>query len=41
MKKVNSPNTIDEMVAEARLEYALGQTKGFTDTKELIRYLNA
>ncbi len=41
MKKVNSPNTIDEMVAEARLEYAFGQTKGFTDTKELIADLRS
>ena len=33
LKSVNEPNTIDEMVAEARLEYYTGQTKGFTDTK--------
>ncbi|MBU4360963.1 hypothetical protein KKC16_00460 [Patescibacteria group bacterium] len=41
LKKINEPNTIDEMVAEARLEYYAGQTKGFTDTKKLMNYLNA
>ncbi len=41
LKKVNEPNTIDEMVAEARLEYFAGKTKGFTDTKKLMGYLNA
>ena len=41
MKRVNNPNTIDEMVAEARLDYAMGRTKGFTDTKEMMRYLEA
>jgi len=41
LKKVNEPNTIDEMVAEARLEYHAGQTKGFTNTKKLINYLEA
>ncbi len=41
LKKVNEPNSIDEMVAEARLEYHSGKTKGFTDTKKLLRYLEA
>ena len=41
LKKVNEPNTIDEMVAEARLEYYTGQTDGFTDTEELIKYLES
>ena len=41
MKKVNDPATIDEMVAEARLEYFTGKTKGFKDTKKLIRYLES
>ncbi len=40
LKKVNQPNTIDEMVAEARLEYFTGKTKGFSDTKKLIACLN-
>lgn len=39
LKKVNEPNTIDEMVAEARLEYYAGQTQGFSNTKELMSYL--
>ncbi|MFH1890532.1 MAG: hypothetical protein ABIJ91_03135 [Candidatus Kuenenbacteria bacterium] len=41
LKKVNEPNTIDEMVAEARLEYYTGQTKGFDNTKKLMHYLEA
>lgn len=41
LKKVNEPNTIDEMVAEAKLEYYSGKTKGFTDTKKLMAYLKA
>ena len=41
LKKVNEPNSIDEMVAEARLEYYSGKTKGFTDTKKLMHYLEA
>lgn len=40
LKKVNEPNTIDEMVGEARLEYLAGKTKSFTDSKKLVRYLN-
>ena len=41
MKKVNEPSTIDDMVAEARLEYHTGKTRGFKDTDKLIDYLNA
>lgn len=41
LKKLNEPNTIDEMVAEAHLEYYAGQTKGFTNTKKLANYLEA
>ena len=41
LKNVNKPSTIDEMVAEARLEYFAGKTKGFADTKKLMDYLNA
>jgi len=40
-KKVNEPNTIDEMFAESKLEYFSSKTKGFTDTKKLMDYLNA
>lgn len=39
LKRVNEPNTLDEMVAEARLEYFAGTTKTFTDTKQLLSYL--
>lgn len=41
LKKVNEPNTIDEMVAEAKLEYFIGKTRGFTDTKKLMGHLRA
>ncbi len=39
LKQVNEPNTIDEMVAEARFEYFAGKTKAFRDTKKLMAYL--
>lgn len=41
LKKVNEPNTIDEMVADAKLEYYSGKTKGFTDTKKLMAFLES
>lgn len=41
MKKVNDPSTIDDMVAEARLEYFAGKTKGFKDMDKLVNYLNS
>lgn len=41
LKKVNEPNTIDEMVAEARLEYALGKSKTFTSAEALIKELRS
>lgn len=41
MKRVNEPNTIDEMVAEARLEHALGKTKAFTSAEALIKELRS
>lgn len=41
MKKVNEPKTIDDMVAEARLEYHAGKTKGFKDMNKLVNYLNS
>lgn len=37
MKKVNEPNTIDEMVAEAKLEYAMGKSKTFTSAEDSIK----
>lgn len=41
LKGVNEPNTLDEMIAEARLEYFTGKTKTFTDTKKLLSFLNS
>lgn len=41
LKKVNEPCTIEEMVAESRLEYYSGKTKGFTDTKKLMAHLES
>lgn len=41
LKSVNEPNTLDEMVAAARLEYFSGKTRGFTETKQLLSYLNS
>ena len=40
LRKVNNPKTIDDMVAQARLEYFSGQTKGFTDAQKLMDYLH-
>ncbi|MBU4449883.1 MAG: hypothetical protein KKE35_01165 [Actinobacteria bacterium] len=41
MKKVNEPGTVDEMVAEAKLEYAMGKSKTFTSAEELIKELHS
>lgn len=41
MKKVNDPSTVDDMVAEARLEYFAGKTKGFRNTNKLVKYLDS
>ncbi len=41
MKKVNEPNTIDEMVAEAKLEYVMGKSKVFTSADDLIKELKS
>lgn len=41
MKKINEPNTIDEMVAEAKLEYAMGKSKTFTSAEDLIKELRS
>lgn len=40
LREVNEPSTIDEMVAEARLEYFAGKTKGFNNTEDLMRDLS-
>ncbi|MBI2551922.1 hypothetical protein HYW17_01310 [Candidatus Uhrbacteria bacterium] len=39
LREVNEPATIDEMVAEAHLEYFSGRTKGFDNTKNLMGQL--
>ncbi|OIO50031.1 MAG: hypothetical protein CO042_03355 [Parcubacteria group bacterium CG_4_9_14_0_2_um_filter_41_8] len=39
--KINPPNMIDMMVAEAREEYRAGKTKGFTDVHALIDELKS
>lgn len=39
LRVANSEATIDEMFAEAELEYAAGLTRGFTDTKQLLAFL--
>ncbi|MBI3458856.1 hypothetical protein HY061_01170 [Candidatus Azambacteria bacterium] len=41
LKKINEPSTIDEMVAEDRLEYTLGKSKTFTSAKALIKELHS
>lgn len=41
LKKANQPDMIDEMIAEAKLEYSNGKTRGFTSTKKLMAYLNS
>jgi len=41
MKKLNEATTIDEMVAEARLERAVGKTKFFTSADDLIKELRS
>jgi len=39
LREVNEPATVDEMVAEAHLEYFSGKTKGFENTQELMEHL--
>lgn len=41
MREINEPNTVDEMVAEARLEYALGKSKTFSSPEALIKELHS
>ncbi len=40
LARLNRSTTLDEIIAEAKLEFAIGKTKGFTDTKKLLAYLN-
>ncbi len=39
LKKVNEPRTIEDMIAEARMEYFGGKTRAFTNTKKLMAHL--
>lgn len=41
IKRLNSPQTLDEIINEARLDYALGDYKTFSDAKDLIADLEA
>lgn len=41
LKRLNEAETLDEMINEARLDYALGNYKTFTSTKELMAELNS
>lgn len=41
LTRVNKSTTLNEMISEAKLEFAMGKTKGFTDTKKLLAHLNA
>jgi len=39
MKRMNKPETLDEIIAEAELDYATGNYKRFTNAKDLINEL--
>jgi len=41
IKRVNTAETLDEIINEARLEYALGNYKTFTSAKDLITELHS
>lgn len=41
LERVNEPSTLDEIVAEARIEKALGKTKSFTSAEALLKELNS
>ena len=41
LEEANAPSTIDEMVAEARLERAMGRTQSFTNADDLIADLRS
>lgn len=36
IQRLNSPQTLDEIINEARLDYALGNYKTFSNAKDLI-----
>ena len=39
MKRVNKSRTFDEIISEARLDYAKGDYKSFITSKTLLAYL--
>ena len=41
IKKINKANTIDEIINEARLDYAFGKFTTHTSAKSLIRELHS
>ncbi|PIZ74957.1 hypothetical protein COY06_03370 [Candidatus Peregrinibacteria bacterium CG_4_10_14_0_2_um_filter_41_8] len=41
LKKVNQARTLDELISEARLDYASGDYKSFDNTDDLIAELNS
>lgn len=41
LQRVNESTTIDEMVAEAQLEYFTGKTRKFKSAKQLVKFLNS
>jgi len=38
-KKVNKATVLDDLIGEARFEHAIGQTKKFTSSKEVVNFL--
>ena len=41
LKKINAPQTLDEIISTAHLEYALGNYKTFKNAKDLIADLHS
>ncbi len=41
LKSENSPETLDEIINDARIEYALGKNKSFTNASDLIAELRS
>jgi len=40
LERVNDAETFDEIIGQARLDYALGDYKGFNSAEELIKDLH-
>ncbi|MBI4652888.1 hypothetical protein HY750_01405 [Candidatus Kuenenbacteria bacterium] len=41
IKRLNAVETLDEIISEARLDYALGNYKSFSSAKDLIAELHS